>query len=68
MVAEKDVLALEKLGAAVLELGFSTERDQLEVKFRVNVFKHIRVELTEPDLTVDTLHQLATAAITKRAC
>ena len=40
MVGEKDGLALQKLGGAVLGLGFSTERDQLEVKFRVNVYRH----------------------------
>ena len=52
MVREKDGLALQKLGGAVLGLGFSTERDQLKVKFRVNVSRHVRGEPTEPDLTV----------------
>ena len=49
-------------------LGFSTERDQLEVRFRVNVSRHVRGDPTEPDLTVDTLHKLATSVLTRRVC
>jgi hypothetical protein len=65
---EKDGLALQKLGGAVLGLGFSTERDQLEVKFRVNVSRHVRGEPTEPDLSLETLYKLASCVITKRVC
>ena len=68
MVGEKDGPALQKLGGAVLGLGFSTERDQLEVRFRVNVSRHIRGQPTEPDLTVETLHKLASVILTKRIC
>ena len=68
MSGEKDGLALQKLGRAVLGLGFSTERDQLEVRFRVNVSRHVRGDSTVPDLTLDTLHKLATAVLTRKVC
>ena len=42
MTGEKDGPARNKLGGAVLGLGFSTESDQLQVRFKVNVSKHNR--------------------------
>ena len=65
---EPDGLALHTLGAAVLGLGFSTGTDMLSVKFKVNVSLHIRGKPTEEDLTVETLHKLQVATITKRTC
>ena len=60
---EKDDQALHKLGGEVMGLGFSTE-----VRFKVNVGKHIRGKPTEPDLFEDTLFKLAAAEITSRSC
>ena len=65
---EEDGPALQKLGGAVLGLGFSTAQDMLHMKFRVNVSGHLRGKPTDPDLTVETLDKLATAVITKRTC
>ena len=65
---ELDGEALEKLGGAVLGLGWGTAEDMLKEKFRVNVSAYKRGEPTESDLTVDTLDRLATAVITKRVC
>ena len=36
-----------------LDTAFVARRDQLEVRFRVNVSRHIRGEPAEPDLTVE---------------
>ena len=65
---EADGLALQKLGASVLGLGFSTSSDMLKMRFRVNVSTHIRGKPTGEDLTLDTLNDLESAVITKRTC
>ena len=65
---EADGKALEKLGGTVLGLGWSTAEDMLEVRFRVNVSEHKRGKPTGPDLTVETLHLLDSAVVTKRLC
>jgi hypothetical protein len=53
MSGEPDGKALDKLGGAVLGHDFSTAKDMLVVKFKVNVtpFKHGKP--TGPDLTLD---------------
>ena len=68
MSGEPDGLALEKLGGAVLGVGWSTGQDMMEERFRVNVSVYKRGEPTGPDLTVETLDQLEQAVITKRVC
>ena len=65
---EPDGKALEKLGGTVLGLGWSTAQDMLEVRFRVNISEHKRGKPTGPDLSVETLHLLDTAVVTKRVC
>ena len=68
MSGEPDGLALEKLGGAVLGVGWSTGQDMMEERFKVNVSVYKRGEPSGPDLTVGTLDQLEQAVITKRVC
>ena len=68
MSGEEDGLALETLGGAVLGLGYSSSRDLLTLKFRVNVSPHVRGKPVEDDLTPATLYKLDTAIITKKVC
>ena len=68
MSGEPDGLALEKLGGAVLCVGWSSGQDMMKERFKVNVSVYKRGEPTGPDLTVETLDQLGQALITKRVC
>ena len=68
MTGEEDGLALETLGGAVLGLGYSTSRDLLSLKFRVNISPHVRGKPVDDDLTSATLYKLDTAIITKKVC
>ena len=52
---EPDGPALEKLSGSVLGHGYSTGRDVLSVKFRVNISPRKRGKVTGPDITVSTV-------------
>lgn len=65
---EPNGLALDKLGATVFGMGFSTVDDMMEVKFKVNITPAKRGKPTGPDLNIATLGQLEDAEITKRIC
>ena len=55
---EEDGKALEKLSGSVLGHGYSTERDTLTVRFKVNITPRRRGNPTGPDLTRDTLAEV----------
>ena len=63
---EADGGALQKLSGSVLGHGYSTARDTLSVKFRVNISPRRRGNPTGPDVTVDTLDQLSQTVLTRR--
>ena len=63
---EKDGAALEKLSGSVLGHGYSTERDILTVRFRVNISPRKRRMPTGPDLTIETLGKLDQTILTRR--
>ena len=63
---EKDGAALQKLSSSVLGHGYSTERDILTVKFRVNISPRKRRMPTGPDLSVETLGRLDQTILTRR--
>ena len=63
---EADGGALQKLSGAVLGHGYSTARDTLSVKFRVNISHRRRGNPTGPDITKDTLDQLNQTVLTRR--
>ena len=65
---EQDGLALEKLGASVLGLGFSTQEDLLYVKFKANISKRRRGAPTGPDLKKEDLDQMEGSNLTMRMC
>ena len=68
VTGEPDGPSLEKLGGAVLGLGWSTATDLMKVTFKVNISPLKHGKLTGPDLTPETLGQLDKAVITKRIC
>ena len=68
VTGEEDGDKLKKLGASVLGLGFSTERDTLMVKFRANTSVKKRGAPTGPDWTVDTIGGLTDVELTFRLC
>ena len=63
---EEDGEKLKKLGSSVLGLGFSTERDNMMVKFRANTSVKKRGSPTGPDWTVETIEGLEETVITMR--
>ena len=63
---EPDAGALQKLGGTVLGHGYSTARDILSVKFRVNVSPRKRGMVTKPDITRETIGLLDSANLTRR--
>ena len=63
---ERDGEALQKLSGSVLGLKYSTEVDTLSVVFSVNVSPRKRGFVTGPDITKDTISQLADAILTRR--
>ena len=65
---ETDGEKLRKLGASVLGMGFSTEKDVMYVKFRANISVKKRGAHTGPDLTVETLGGLDDTVLTMRLC
>ena len=62
---EQDGAALQKLSSSVLGHGYSTGRDILTVKFRVNISPRKRRMPTGPDLTVETLGKLDQTILTR---
>ena len=65
MSGEEDGESLEKLGKAVLGLGFSTEEDTLSIKFRINIPGHLKVD---EEFTADSLGLLTDVVLTKKTC
>ena len=63
---EPDGAALGKLSGAVLGHGYSTGRDVLSVKFRVNISPRKRGKVTGPDITVGTVGKISQAVLTRR--
>ena len=63
---EIDGEKLKKLGASVLGLGFSTERDCLRVKFRANTSVKKRGSQTGPDWSMETIGGLEEVILTMR--
>ena len=63
MSGDPDIGALYKLSSSVLGHGYSTAKDTLTVKFRVNITPRKRGDPTGPDLTVVTLDQLGQVVI-----
>ena len=49
---------LEKLSGSVLGHGYSTEKDTLTVRFKVNITPRRRGNPTGPDLTIKTLDEI----------
>ena len=48
--------------------GWSSERDRFLFNLSINVSSRVRGEPTGPDLTVETIHMVDTAVLTKRIC
>ena len=67
VTGDPDDVAMKKLSGKVLGLGYSTETDLLTVMFRVNVSEKRRGEPTGPDITKDTIGELRTSVLTRRA-
>ena len=65
-LGEKDGAKLDKLGASVLGLGFSTERDQLMVKSRANTGQRKRGNPIEPDWSRDSVQEVGNTILTMR--
>ena len=65
---EIDGEKLKKLGASVLGMGFSTERDTMFVKFRANTSVKKRGAHTGPDWTIDSIGGLEDTVLTMRLC
>ena len=63
---EHDGGALQKLSGSVLGHGYSTERDELTVRFKVNVSPRRRGKVTGPNVTRDTIGELSQAVLTRR--
>ena len=63
---EPDGPALEKLSGSVLGHGYSTGRDVLSVKFRVNISPRKRGKVTGPDITRSSVGKLGQAVLTRR--
>ena len=65
---EEDGQALEKLGGAVLGLGFSTKNNLLYVKCKANISPRKRNRPTRPDLRTEDLEGLRLQSLTMRIC
>ena len=63
---EEDGPALEKLGGAVLGLGFSTKKDLLFVRCKANFSPRKRNQPTGPDLRTEDLAALRLKSLTMR--
>ena len=66
LTGDPDDGALQKLSGTVLGLVYSTNKDTLAVKFRVNVSSRRRGNPTGPDITRDTLGKLRGAVLTRK--
>ena len=63
---EPDGKALQKLSGTVFGLRYSTERDTLAIEFGVNVTARRRGAPTGPNITMETVHKLDQAVLTRR--
>ena len=63
---DPDDAAMKKLSGKVLGLGYSTERDVLTVRFRVNVSERRRGEPTGPDIKKETMGEIQQVMLTRR--
>lgn len=66
VAGDPDDAAMKKLSGTVLGLKYSTERDMLTVRFRVNVTMRKRGEPTGPDIKKGEIQKLKTAVLTRR--